>query len=264
MNEEEKYLFDLNGYVVLSNVLSAQEIEHGNEAIDHHSDQMWERDSSLAGESTSLKGSSRRAEVGGMLSWKRPWCELFRSLLIHPGTKPYLEGILGEGYRLDHGPGLITMVEGCEGGQLHGGGVERPNFSEAYFFKDGRIYTGLTVVEYLFADEGPGDGGVAIVPGSHKSNLPCPEAMRFWDKHQEHVVEVNGHAGDAIIFTETLTHGTLPWTAKHQRRALLYKFSPSFQAYSGGAHTVTYPDYIEDMTEEQRMVMKAPQVGKPN
>ena len=45
MNEEEKYLFDLNGYVVLSNVLSAQEIEHGNEAIDHHSDQMWERDS---------------------------------------------------------------------------------------------------------------------------------------------------------------------------------------------------------------------------
>ena len=264
MNEEEKYLFDLNGYVVLSNVLSAQEIEHGNEAIDHHSDQMWERDSSLAGESTSLKGSSRRVEVGGMLSWKRPWCELFRSLLIHPGTKPYLEGILGEGYRLDHGPTLLAMAEGCEGGELHGGGVERADLSEAYFFKGGRIYTGLTVVEYLFADEGPGDGGIAVVPGSHKSNLPCPEAMKFWDKHQEHVVEVNGHAGDAIIFTETLTHGTLPWTAKHQRRALLYKFSPSFQAYSGGAHTVTYPDYIEDMTEEQRMVMKAPQVGKPN
>ena len=49
--------------------------------------------------------------------------------------------------------------------------------------------------------------------------------MIKWEKHQEHVLEVNGKAGDAVIFTETLTHGTLPWTAAHERRALLYKFS---------------------------------------
>ena len=36
---------------------------------------------------------------------------------------------------------------GCEGGLLHGGGVERKDISEAYFFKNGRIFTGLTVVE---------------------------------------------------------------------------------------------------------------------
>ena len=64
------------------------------------------------------------------------------------------------------------MEKGTEGGTLHGGGIERPNFSEAYFFKYGRIYTGLTVVEYMLADEGPGDGGLAIIPGSHKANLP--------------------------------------------------------------------------------------------
>ncbi len=38
-----------------------------------------------------------------------------------------------------------------------------------------------------------------------------------------------------MIFTETLTHGMLPWKGKHQRRALLYKFSPGYQAYSAGA-----------------------------
>ncbi len=38
---------------------------------------------------------------------------------------------------------------------------------------------------------------------------------------------------------------------------LLYKFSPGFQAYSQGDHQVTYPDYIEDMSPEERAVMEA-------
>ena len=61
-----------------------------------------------------------------------------------------------------------------------------------------------------------------------------------------------------MIFTETLTHGALPWKGKHQRRALLFKFSPGFQAYSAGPHQISYPEYIEDMTEEERAVMEAP------
>jgi hypothetical protein len=262
MNEDEKYLFDLNGYLVLKDVLSADEVAKLNQGIDHHSDQISEIDGSLAGGSKVLEGTSRRKDLGGMLAWERPWCEPWRKLLVHPQVKPYIEGVLGEGYRLDHGPGLIAMDAGCEGGTLHGGGIERDNFSEAYFFKNGRIYTGLTVVEYLLADEGPGDGGVAVVPGSHKANLACPRSMQMGELFQEHVVEVNGKAGDAVIFTETLTHGTLPWKGKHERRAVLYKFSPGFQAYSGGAHEISYPDYIEDMNEAERAVMEAPSIRR--
>ena len=86
--------------------------------------------------------------------------------------------------------------------------------------------------------------------------------MKRFEKHQEHVVELNGKAGDAVIFTETLTHGTLPWKGKHQRRALLYKFSPGFQSYGSGHHTVAYPEFIEDMTEAQRAVMEHPHIRK--
>jgi ectoine hydroxylase-related dioxygenase (phytanoyl-CoA dioxygenase family) len=258
MNEDERYLFDLNGYLVVKAVLTADEVAHCNAAIDHHSDQLTAMDRSLAGDSEALAGTSRRRDLGGMLQWKKPWCEPFRHMLAHPGVAPYLNGILGEGYRLDHGPSLIAQDEGCEGGTLHHGGGEATNFSLAYFFKDNRIYTGLTVAEYLLADENPGDGGVAVIPGSHKSNLSCPRSMKLGQEYQEHVLEVNGKAGDVVIFTEALTHGTLPWKAKHQRRALLYKFSPSYQAFSGGSHTIEYPDYIEDMTEEQRPVMQAP------
>ena len=118
------------------------------------------------------------------------------------------------------------------------------------------------MIEYLLADEGPGDGGVAVVPGSHKANLACPRSMTHWQQHREHVLEVNGKAGDAVIFTETLTHGTLPWTADHERRAVLYKFSPGTLAYGSGPHEVSYGDYIDDMTEEEREVMEAPHIRR--
>lgn len=36
------------------------------------------------------------------------------------------------------------------------------------------------------------------------------------------------------VCTIRCTHGTLPWTAKHQRRAVLYKLSPGHMAFSGG------------------------------
>ena len=118
-----------------------------------------------------------------------------------------------------------------------------------------------SVVEYLLADEGPGDGGAAVIPGSHKANLPCPQSIKGWERYQEHVVDVRVKAGDAVIFTETLTHGTLPWSGDHQRRALLNQFSAGFP-YSAGAHEIAYPAYIEDMKEEERSVMKAPSVRR--
>ena len=262
MNENEKYLFDLTGYLVLRNVLTTKEVAALNQAIDHHADQLQTMEASTAANSKTLAGTSHRKDMSTMLSWQRPWCEPFRKLLVQPRVKPYLEVILGKGFRLDHGPGLIAMDTGCEGCTMHGGGVERTDLSEAYFFKNGRFFTGLTVVEYLLADEGPGDGGVAVIPGSHKANLACPRGINMWEEDQEHVLELNGKAGDAVIFTETLTHGTLPWTAQHQHRALLYKFNAGTQAYGSGDYQISYPDYVLDMDEDERQIMEAPHIRR--
>ena len=155
-------------------------------------------------------------------------------------------------------PRLVLMDKGCAGHYLHGGQLDRLSFSLTYDWKFGKIYNSLTLVEFPLADEGPGAGGVAVVPGSHKANLPCPQGMKLGQEYRDQVLEVNARAGDAVIFTEALTHGTLPWKAAHQRRALLYKFSPGYQAFSGGSHNIDYPEYIEDMSAEQRAVMQAP------
>ena len=72
MNADEKYLFDLNGYLVIKNVLTPEEVALANEAIDKHSDKgrVRPRDQALDGGSPDLKGEQGRGELGGMLHWE--------------------------------------------------------------------------------------------------------------------------------------------------------------------------------------------------
>ena len=68
-------------------------------------------------------------------------------------------------------------------------------------------------------------------------------------------------AGSVVIFTEALTHGTAgpcrgrPWQAAHQRRSLLFKYSPGQQSWSKGH--IKPPDGV-DLTERQVLLFEPP------
>jgi hypothetical protein len=71
------------------------------------------------------------------------------------------------------------------------------------------------------------------------------------------VTHVEATSGSAIIFTEALTHGTMPWKASHERRAILYKYSP------GPLANEPYPppgveEYLDEFTPEQKTVLLPP------
>ena len=253
MSTDEKYLFDLLGFVVVRDVLSGEHLAMANAAIDAME---LTQSPEYFGDSIALKGensSTRLGADGNLLELPKPFCEPFREMLAHPKTTPHLNTILGEGWRLDHGPGLIAMDKGCSGGMLHGSFDNAP-----YFYREGRIFTGLCVVEYLLADEGPGDGGISVVPGSHKANLTCPESMRRWERYQEYVTEVHAKAGDAVIFSEACPHGTLPWAADHQRRAILYKYNAGHMSWGGGGLRGSVPAYWNELTEAQQATLLLP------
>lgn len=57
--------------------------------------------------------------------------------------------------------------------------------------------------------------------------MKSPESMRQHQEYQEFVKQITCNAGDAILFTEALTHGTLAWNAPHQRRSVLFRYSPA-------------------------------------
>jgi hypothetical protein len=62
-----------------------------------------------------------------------------------------------------------------------------------------------------------------------------------------------------IIFTEALTHGTLPWQAPRQRRLLAYKYSPGSSSWSED-HRL--PDHLAPLlSERQRRLFQPPAVA---
>ena len=254
MNDDEKYLFDLNGYLIIQNVLTSEEIALANEAIDRHQDQgrIRPREQTLDGDSPALRGEKGRGELGGMLHWEEPWCTPFRDMLVHPRIVPYLNEMLGPGFRMDHQMSLLSMEKGAEGHVFHGSSGPGFDPNQYYIFRHGRMHNGLTVVIFQLTDVNPGDGGLIVIPGSHKSNVPCPQAMRLYQQYQDHIRQIVCHAGDVIIFTEAVTHGTLPWKADHPRRSILTRYTAGNMAY---LPAYPMPDWAN---ARQRAVMEPP------
>ncbi|AWT60946.1 MAG: hypothetical protein DF168_02171 [Candidatus Moanabacter tarae] len=259
MTENERYLFDINGYIVVPEVLSIKEVSEANRAIDKHSDEIQERtgDLSLSGVSSTLKGIAGRGDVGGMLTWEKPWCDPFRAMLIHPRVAPYLQALLGLGFRMDHKPNLITMREGTEGHVFHGSSGPEFDPRQYYIVRNGRMHNGLMVAAWQLADQDEGDGGLCVIPGSHKGNFACPEEIRNFEAYHEFIKQITAKAGDVVIFSEATTHGTLPWRAKHERRSLLFRYSPSCLAYSSSY--LSWPEgTLDGLTSEQRAILEPP------
>jgi ectoine hydroxylase-related dioxygenase (phytanoyl-CoA dioxygenase family) len=254
MNEDEKYLFDLNGYILIEKVLTPDEIALANQAINRHLDQgnIRSGELSLSGGSPTLKGEHGRGDLGGMLHWEEPWCNPFREMLVHPRIVPYLNEILGPGFRMDHQMSLLWMDKGGEGHTFHGSSGPGFDPNQYYIFRDGRMHNGLTVASIQLTDVNPGDGGLIVIPGSHKSNYPCPREMKLYQQYQENVRQIACKAGDVVIFTEAVTHGTLPWTADHPRRSILTRYTAGNLAF-----IPAYP-VPEWANERQRAVMEPP------
>ena len=95
MSSDEKYLFDLLGFLVVRDVLSKEHLELANAAID--SMELTESPA-YYGDSTTLKGenkSNRLGQSGNWLELEKPYCLPCREMLAHPKTTPHLNTIFG-------------------------------------------------------------------------------------------------------------------------------------------------------------------------
>ena len=244
MTEYEKYLFDLNGYVLVPGALTPAQVDAMNEAIDHHRDQIHIRtreqalDGSLEEQggraAEGLMGDHGRGDFGAFLFWEEPWCRVFREVVTLPGILRAMVEVIGPRFRMA-GTAGISMTRGSEGFIFHGGGTpEHDHMRDVFYhrFENGRMNNGLVSVSYSLSEVGPEDGGFACIPGSHKANYLCPLEVRRLEVDLGCVRHIPMRAGDAVIFTEALTHGTLPWKAAHERRLLRYLYSPSSHLHS--------------------------------
>lgn len=261
LSEEQRYLFDTFGYLVLEGVLSA--------------DQVAELRSTLR---------TPTEQVDSVTKDDNPlhWGEIWRTLLDLPSITPILEEIIGNhatrarrqeyGYpyiptfRIDHINVITNIVEGFRGGILHGGwkGTGGCQFSS---YHDGHFYNGLISVSFELYDTHGNDGGFCCIPGSHKANLRLPENWRDLSKGIPNVVKrVPANAGDVILFTEALTHGTLPWEVEDTRKTLFYKYSPNGTAWSRDYYDPEDYRVYPDVDDRKLALLEAPNAryhGRP-
>lgn len=240
MTEEEAFRFDLEGYLVLKQVLSPDEV-------------------------ASLRAiASERSPAAQRPAYHRAfgasaWGASYAALIDHPKIVPYLLDVLGPKFRLDHDYCIVATTGGRDQ-DLHGGATGK-NADHWYSYRDGVIRCGLTVVTFVLTPARAGDGGFCCIPGSHKSNFidSLPRDVTTYRRMPDYVVQPVLEPGDVVIFTEALIHGTVPWAAEHERVAVVYKYSPGHSAWMGQYYD---PAQYGDLTEQQRRILAPPSVGE--
>ncbi|MCY3818697.1 MAG: mitomycin antibiotics/polyketide fumonisin biosynthesis protein [Gammaproteobacteria bacterium] len=270
MNDEEKYLFDLRGYIVVKNALSVEQIEDLSSRLEARRKMKEQRH--FGSDRTSFGTDEGPA-------WSAPslleWGGTYIDLIDLPTIAPYLDALLGTGYRLDHDYINVVNAEHPSRLYLHGGGhlgaggprdvVGPSDGGQCYYhYNNGRFFNGLLTVAFELNDVSPSTGGFACVAGSHKVNFPLPSDWRV-SKSQADIPEcvdrVNADAGDAIIFTEACAHGTVPWEGGGERRTVFYKYCPHAVAWGPCYYNA---DHYGDLTENQRAILMPPSAYGPH
>ena len=261
-----QYLYDLNGYLVIEDVLSHEQVSYLNTVIDRTLDPLPEDIAdAIRRRGDQLYGTYRFGAAGGshgtgpgFLAFDKMLCDL----MDHPVIMQIMRMQLGDCFRLDRIFGM-RMTPGCPSGRLHSDyGASEP-FATS---EPGKHYPqpgfqalhGFAVAAINLTDAGPDTGGLCCIPGSHNSHFRLPQCIRSGD-FNDVVICPEAPAGSITFFSEATTHGTMEWKARHERRSLLYKYCASQLTWSRAR--VLAPEGIE-LTHRQQRLLEEPAGAK--
>ena len=237
----DEYLFDLNGYLHLRGVFSADEIADANARVDAIPRTLprggwhgWvQREDHPEHRGVSYQ---QVYELGGV----------FERMIDHPNWLNYALRFIGghDTYDHYHGPAFVDenffSIRGPgEAIPMHSGGHEGCKRT-SFHYHNGRFQCGQIDVLVAWTDIGPGDGATMLIPGSHKSNIVHPAFLARDRAHEwsnegggsvdgvAGAVEVHMQAGDALIFVDAICHGSAKRVNPGERRISVYRYGSSW------------------------------------
>ena len=204
LTDEEKFRFDLTGFLVRPAIISKADIE----AIRDQIDRIKHNPQSLP--------PAHRDVPGGPSS----------ILIDHPQVIDVIQEIISPDMRLEN-CSCVWRNKGEEHGELHGGGPSQMDPIFGYRVQNNRIHAGMVRVIFELTDIEREDQSTHFITGSHKANFPM---------HKDHLSLVTGKrsdflmsyacpAGSAIFFTENLCHAGPKWNRDEPRVAILHAYS---------------------------------------
>jgi hypothetical protein len=248
MIPEQRYLFDLNGYLHLEQALNREELSAAQAAAERY---IHARPEDLPPDFGTENG--RIYEHGFAFD------KALEKLVFHPSYWPIIKEFTDNKPRFSRGTMLVNQPGGpVEAGSLHCARESYGWQSTRYDCRDGRIYCDDFVVFPYLYDVHPGDGGLVVLPGSHKCNFDRPDTLfqggRLDEGPPPGVVNLSPKAGDVIIISELLTHGGLEWKPIDRNRVVLVlRYAPQ---YRGGPDWV--PDSLKKRLSPETIELMAP------
>jgi ectoine hydroxylase-related dioxygenase (phytanoyl-CoA dioxygenase family) len=245
VDNEQKYFFDLQGYLVLKDVVPTEVVAAGNEAMDRF-EKMDENEYP-----DPLELGMPRTDKDMFLSNILEGDPAFRPLIDLPPVLDIVAAISGSSFRLNHTYAIWRWGGGFT--SLHMNGTPIIDKCQ-YRCHNEQIISTLTKAVFPMRDAGPEDGCFAVIPGSHKSNFPRP-----WGDHPTEnppLVPVPATAGDCIVFTEALTHGSTVNASGRPRRTIYFCYSVGWMP-DWGEFNIHYSEHVaEPLSEIQREIVR--------
>ena len=185
MSEEERFRFDLSGFLVRPGILDPDEVA----AIVEHIRRIKHEPESLP--------PTERDVPGGPSS----------VLIDHPKVMEVLNDIIGPEVRLENCT-CVWRSKGEAHGDLHGGGPVQWDPIFGYRVQGEKIYAGMVRVIFELTEIDHEDQSTHFIVGSHKSNFPMhPDHLSLEDgKRSPFLMSYACPAGSAVFFTENVCH----------------------------------------------------------
>lgn len=260
----DDFLFDLNGYLILRNAVAPDLLARLNAAFDAFPDLQQ-------GE---WVGNAQRRDYNDATGYELHNCvefdPAFTELIDHPAWINYVRRYCGEAESYVAGLFIDECIASIRrsGGHhpVHSGGY-RAALRNKYLYEHGVWRCGQCNIILAVSDVGPGDGPTMVIPGSHKSNLPHPNAGDYSKLDRmdnlDGAVPVLLNAGDALLFVDGLMHGGSSRTnAAGERRVTIYRYGPSWGATRFGyAYS---PDLLARLSPERRKLLQPIAPARPS
>lgn len=240
VTDRDRFFFDLNGFLVLRGAIDAEHLRQIHERLDEFlaMDPPLRHGEYIGAVHAHTYGGAEGLNLQQIYEAGAP----FERLIDHPAWyEKALTFVGGQNtFDMQHGPMFIdenfASIRGPgESIGLHSGGHKTTKRTQ-YRYENGQFGCGQINILMAFNNVGPGDGATMVVPGSHKSNFPHPElgraAMKVGEARSvddvEGAVEVHLQAGDAVMFVDSILHGSAKRVNEGQRRIGVFRYGPSW------------------------------------
>jgi hypothetical protein len=215
MTPQQRYLLDVQGFLHLKGALSPDEVAQARQAAERYMETPPEK-------LPPGFGIDGRLHKHGFA-----FDPALQALTLHPAYWPIVLELTRGKPRLVSGTLQASRHDlEDEALRLHCAREDWGWESSRFESREGRIFSDHIVVFPYLSDVKPGDGGVVVLPGSHKAHFERPPDLygggTLGDGPlPEGLINVTPQAGDVVIISESLTHGALPWKPKDRRRIIL-------------------------------------------